>query len=93
MISSTTDLAYYCDNARHLVCVPYSIASLHRMAADLGVKRCWYHSKSKYPHYDIPKRRIAEIQARCTVIEPRQILAIMKGQWPCPEKNSPLAIE
>lgn len=30
-------LTYYCDEARHLVCVPYSIAEA------LGIKRCWYH--------------------------------------------------
>lgn len=71
---------YYCDNARHLVCVPYSVANLHAMARDLGIKRCWYHSKASYPHYDIPKRRMAEIRAKCTVVDSRTILRIVKGQ-------------
>jgi hypothetical protein len=39
-------LTYYCDNLRHLVCVPYTIANLHRMAEDLGIKRCWYQKFS-----------------------------------------------
>lgn len=73
------ELRYFCDDERHLVCVPYSIANLHRMAADLGLKKCWYHASAKYQHYDIPKRRIAEIQARCTVVSPREILRIVKG--------------
>ena len=72
-------LTYYCDDMRHLVCVPYTIENLHRMARELGIARCWRHAGSRHPHYDIPKRRIAEIQARCTVVSPREILKIMKG--------------
>jgi hypothetical protein len=73
-------LTYYCDSMRHLVCVPYTVENLHRMADDLGIKRCWFHSGASYPHYDIPKRRIAEIQAKCTVVAPRETLKIVKGQ-------------
>jgi hypothetical protein len=71
-------LEYVCDNGRHLVCRPYSIANLHRMAAELGIKRCWYHPSKDHEHYDIPKTRIAEIQAKCTVVSGREILAIMR---------------
>lgn len=67
---------------RHLICVPYTVDNLHAMAADLGIHRCWFHVGAKYPHYDIPKRRISEIQAKCTVISPREILRIMKGGEP-----------
>lgn len=72
------DLEYVCDGMRHLVCIPYSIPNLHRMAKDLGIKRCWYHKASVYPHYDIPKRRIEEIQKKCRVVSGREILAIIK---------------
>ena len=72
-------LTYFCDSMQHLVCVPYTVENLHRMAEDLGIKRCWFHSSSKYPHYDIPKRRVEEISAKCTVVTPREILAITKG--------------
>lgn len=75
-------LVYYCDSQRHLVCTPYSVENLHKMAQELGIKRCWYHSSKDHPHYDIPKRRIAEIHARCTVVSPRDILKIMKGSVP-----------
>ena len=68
-------MTFYCDNARHLVCVPYSIPNLHAMAQTLGIKRCWFHRD----HYDIPKLRIAEIQAKCTVIPSREIVRIIKG--------------
>jgi hypothetical protein len=64
---------FYCDTRRHLVCVPYSIENLHRMARELNIKRCWFHSD----HYDIPKRRISEISARCTVVESKKILEII----------------
>jgi hypothetical protein len=57
-------LVYACDSHRHLVCIPYSIKNLHQMAAELGIKRCWFHKD----HYDIPKRRIAEITNRCRFV-------------------------
>lgn len=83
-MTMSEELAYYCDEMRHLVCTPYSVLNLHKMAADLGIHRCWYHASAKYPHYDIPKRRIKEIQARCKVVSPREILAIMRGTVLCP---------
>jgi hypothetical protein len=42
------------------------------MADDLGIKRCWFHSD----HYDIPKRRIAEIEAKCIFMSTRIIVKI-----------------
>lgn len=71
-------MKYYCDSKRHLVCVPYSIENLHKMAADLGIARHWFHNGDK-PHYDIPKKRLTEIQSRCEVISPRAILSIIKN--------------
>jgi uncharacterized protein DUF4031 len=67
---------YLVDRRRHLVCLPYSIENLHAMAADLGIKRCWFHRD----HYDVPKRRAAEIRARCELVDSRTIvLAIGRG--------------
>ena len=75
-------LTYYCDNMRHLVCVPYTVENLHRMAQDLNIKRCWFDGNPEHPHYDIPKRRIVEIQAKCIVVSARDILRIVKGETP-----------
>lgn len=71
-------MTYYCDNKRHLVCLPYSVENLHKMAEDLGIKKCWYHSGDK-PHYDIPKKRIQEITAKCTVVSQTDIVKIING--------------
>jgi hypothetical protein len=71
-------MQYYCDDARHLVCVPYSVENLHKMAEALDIKRCWYHNGS-YAHYDIPKKRIDEIKNKCIVVSSRVILQIVKG--------------
>lgn len=71
-------MKFVCDEMRHLICVPYSIEGLHKMAEALEIKRCWFHN-AKYPHYDIPKRRIPEIQAKCEVITPQALLKIIKG--------------
>lgn len=70
-------MKYLTDRARHLICVPYSIGNLHKMAADLGIKRCWFHN-AKYPHYDIPKRRIEEIEAKCEIVTSIEIVKIIK---------------
>ena len=73
-----SNLVYVTDGKRHLVCLPYSVENLHRMADDLGINRCWFH-KCKYPHYDIPKRRVKEIEAKCRMGSPRDILCIING--------------
>jgi hypothetical protein len=68
-------MKYLCDDFRHIICVPYSVENLHKMAAELGIKKCWFHKD----HYDIPKRRIGEIQGKCEVISSRTILEIING--------------
>ena len=68
------DVKYFCDTKRHLVCVPYSIENLHKMADALGIKRCWFHKD----HYDIPKTRIAEIAAKCEVVSSKEIVKIIR---------------
>ena len=65
---------------RHLICLPYTVENLHTMAQDLNIKRCWFHSSKDHPHYDIPKRRITEIQLRCEVVPATEILKIVKGE-------------
>jgi hypothetical protein len=51
------------------------------MAEALNIKRCWFHS-SRLAHYDIPKKRIAEIAAKTEVVSGRTILHIIKGGNP-----------
>lgn len=72
-------LVIYCDDARHLVCIPYSVSNLHYAARSLGIGRHFFHRNASYPHYDIPKRRVAEIRAKCIVVTSRDILKIVKG--------------
>lgn len=72
-------LRFFSDGQRHLVCVPYSVENLHRMAAELGIKRCWFHA-GRLAHYDVPKLRQAEISARTTVVSPREVLRIIRGE-------------
>lgn len=71
-------MEYYCDKGRHLICLPYSIPNLHIMARNLNIHPCWYHG-GRFPHYDIPKLRIAEIQAKCTVITSKQLLKLIRN--------------
>lgn len=68
-------MKYVCDDKRHLVCVPYSIDNLHKMAEELDLKKCWFHKN----HYDIPKKRIEEIEKRCIMVDQRNIVEIIKS--------------
>ena len=73
------DLTYYCDSDRHLVCKPYSVENLHKMAEKLNIKKCWFH-KDNNCHYDIPKERVDEIKDKCIVISSREIIHICKNK-------------
>lgn len=44
------------------------------MAEELNIKRCWFHKN----HYDIPKKRIAEIEAQCELVSPKEILKTIR---------------
>ena len=70
---------YFCDDARHLVCSPYSREGLHSMAHALNIGRHWFHG-GRLAHYDIPKRRAVEIMAKCTVDSSAEILNIIRGR-------------
>lgn len=60
-----------------LVCLPYSLSNLHATARDLGIKQCWFHKN----HYDIPKLRIAEIEAKCLIVSSSDIVRIIKNEY------------
>ena len=73
------DLTYVTDGARHLVCIPYSVENLHKMAHALKIHRCWFHKNN---HYDIPKSRLTEIERQCIVVSSKDIVRIIKGEYP-----------
>jgi FMN phosphatase YigB (HAD superfamily) len=66
-------MEFLTDRKRHLICLPYSLENLHKMAKQLGIKRCWFHRN----HYDIPKLRIEEIESKCTIISSKEIVKII----------------
>lgn len=76
-----SQIRFFTDGARHLVCYPFSLPGLHEMARNLGIKPCWFHA-GRLPHYDVPKGRANNLPERVTVITSRQLLAIIKGGAP-----------
>lgn len=62
-----------CDNRRHLVCLPYSIKNLHRMAAQLNLKRHWFHRD----HYDIPVGRRSQIEHAALQVNTKTIVRLI----------------
>ena len=77
---------YVTDGAHHLICLPCSIENLHAMAEALNIKRCWFHSS----HYDIPKRRIVEIEAKCGLVSSRDIVSIIREYKKISKSEVPL---
>lgn len=67
-------LKFYTDRKRHLVCIPYSIENLHKMAEELSIRRHWFHKD----HYDIPKKRKNEIECQCIIVSSKEIVRIIK---------------
>ena len=72
-------LRYICDNRRHLICLPYSIDNLHQMAYELNIRKAWFHrgKSGTLMHYDIPKRRIAEITSKCEIVSSKEIVRMI----------------
>lgn len=81
-------LRYFSDSQRHLVCWPYTVDNLHKMAKILGIKRCWYDPNPAHPHYDVPQKDMRVIRNRTEVVSPREILKIVKGGTPEPYRGS-----
>jgi len=69
-------MVYITDGKRHLICWPYSKKNLHKMANKLNIKRCWFH----HDHYDIPKKRINDIEMQCLHLTSKQIVRIINGE-------------
>jgi hypothetical protein len=77
------ELQYICDRKRHLICKPYSIENLHRMANELNISRDWFHEgKDGLSHYDMPVRRIEEITRKCKVVSSGEIVRIIRKVHP-----------
>jgi len=51
------------------------------MTEELGINRCFYEvsNNGRLKHYDIPKKRIAEITAKCSIVNFRDIVRIIKA--------------
>ena len=78
-MTNNSELTYYTDGFRHLVCKPYSIENLHEMARRLHIKRCWFHAHPTHPHYDIPQKKMYEVMRLCEIVPKREIIEICRG--------------
>lgn len=50
---------------------------LHRWALAAGIKRCWFHRGSSYPHYDLPKRMRGVAPSGTTMVDSRKLIEIL----------------
>lgn len=69
-------MKFYTDGKRHLVCVPYSIENLHRMAKEYLIPRHFFHKN----HYDIPVRKRNNIEKKCILVSSKDIVRIIHGK-------------
>lgn len=71
------ELQFICDGSRHLICIPYAIDNLHKMAEQLGIGRHFFHNTNK-PHYDIPAKRVDEITEQCQKVGTRELIGVIR---------------
>ena len=71
------ELVYYCDSARHLICLPYSKENLLLTLDNLNINKCWLHF-NPYLHIDIPKKRLTEMMDKCIVVSSKEIVRMIK---------------
>lgn len=56
-----------------------SIKELHEFAASVGIRPCWFHRGSRYPHYDITApQRDAALAVGAIASTSRQVMEIAK---------------
>lgn len=53
------------------------LVDLHRYCQRIGIKRCWFHASSRFPHYDIPKRRRSLPLPDAKIVSSREIVKIL----------------
>jgi hypothetical protein len=59
-----------------------TLAELHAFAASIGVRPCWFHRKSRYPHYDITaEQRARAFAAGARSITQQEMVPIAKRLW------------
>ena len=48
---------------------------LHAFAAEIGVRRCWYHKGRTHPHYDVTSpQRAAALLSGAVSVDVREVL-------------------
>lgn len=57
-----------------------SLEELHAFAQSVGIKRCWFHRGSRYPHYDVTgEQRAAAILAGALAISSKELVVHAKA--------------
>jgi hypothetical protein len=56
-----------------------SLDELHEFAKSAGIHPCWFHRGSKFPHYDLPKKRRGKPLAGAIQKTSRELIEILKA--------------
>ena len=67
-----------------------TLEELHLFAAELGMKRCWFHDRDKLPHYDLTGcKRLQALRLGAREASIKEVVATAKnplkevwGKWP-----------
>lgn len=81
IVMERTELTFLTDGKYHLICKPFTISNLHKMANILNIDKCHfeYSAHGHLPHYDIPRKRKHEIEEKCVFVKWREIVEIIKS--------------
>jgi len=67
-----------------------SLSELHTFAQSIGVKRCWFHRGSRYPHYDITEpQRQAALTAGAAAVSQQEMVQLAKRLRPGQPQPAP----
>lgn len=58
-----------------------STQELHRFAASIGVRPCWFHRGARFAHYDITaEQRAQAVVAGAQAVESRELVRRLRAQ-------------
>lgn len=72
---SVDELLFLSDGRRNLICVPYSIENMKKMADELGIKKTWL----KKDRFVIPEDYFEVVETKCNIVSTQTLFRTLKG--------------
>ncbi len=57
-----------------------SLQELHEFAESMGIKRCWFDSNRRHPHYDLTGERLERVLEVLAPVSSKEMLRKVNGK-------------